>query len=93
MKNVMVRKWTLDPSIRAKKSSKYSLTPQKEREVRAGNPARVGGGGAISTGRDRGDWNPMERPLRLGNAARQVAIASGEMYPECGISRRERYWI
>ena len=30
----------------------------------------------------------MERYLRLGNVARQVAIASGEMYPEIGICQR-----
>jgi len=30
----------------------------------------------------------MARCPRLGNVARQVAITSGEMYPESGISER-----
>ncbi|KAH9972897.1 hypothetical protein BJV74DRAFT_864680, partial [Russula compacta] len=55
------RRWGV--SIRATKSSKYSLTPLKT--------ARVGG----------------DKVIRLGNMARQVAIASGEMYPVIGISK------
>ena len=33
----------------------------------------------------------MKRYLRLGNVARQVAIASDEMYPAIGIDRRRRW--
>ncbi|KAH9970338.1 hypothetical protein BJV74DRAFT_867249 [Russula compacta] len=82
-----ISRWTsLGVSIRATKSSKYSLTPLKEKWKSAGRTARVGGGRLIRSGRDRGDWNLMERYSRLGNVARQVAIASGEMYPAIGIS-------
>jgi hypothetical protein len=49
---------------------------------------RIGGGRLDWGGGDRGDWNPMERDMRPGNAARQVAISLGEMYPEFGILRR-----
>src|SRR5712691_9110515 len=77
-------------SIRATKSSRYSLTPWKSRRVRAGRTERVRGGRRIWMGQDKGDRNPIETSLRLGNEASEVAITSGAMYPELGMSRKAR---
>ena len=33
----------------------------------------------------------MEKYLRIGNADKDLAIVSGGMYPELGISKRSRY--
>ena len=77
-------------SIRATKCSKYSQTPEKVRQEREGRAARVMRGGLIWRRCDGGDRNPIERDSRWGNVARQVAITSGDMYPEFGISSRWR---
>ena len=76
----------------ATRSSRYSPTPLNEKVVRTGRTERVEGGRRLLawSGQDRGDWNLMESSSRPVNAERAVTIASGEMYPEWGISSRQR---
>src|SRR6266566_530312 len=74
-KNVICKLSSRGASIRATRSSKYSLTPLNQKKVRAGKGERVCGCGR-RTGRDRGDLNPIQRPLRLVNVERQRTIAS-----------------
>ena len=71
-------------SMRATKSSKYSVTPLNEKDERKGRTERVLGDGCrvARSGQDRGDWNPSVSLSRLVNAERIVTIALGEMYPE-----------
>src|SRR5216683_6745133 len=76
-------------SIRATRSPKYSETPLKSKWVREGRMVRVGGGFSRER-RGRGDRNPRNSDSSLVSAERQATIASGEMYPECGIFRRPR---
>jgi hypothetical protein len=71
-------------SIRATRSSNYSLAPLNSNRVRAGRTVRTDGGGrrlSRRSGRDRGDSNSIVRDLRLVNAARLVASVSGENVP------------
>jgi hypothetical protein len=80
----MNKSWSRGASIRATRSSRYSLTPLNRKLVRSGRiECVIGGGRRLSlSGRDREDRNSRERLSRLVNTERQVAIASGEMYPE-----------
>jgi hypothetical protein len=66
--------------MQATRSSKYSLTPLNQKDVRTGRTERVEGGGRrlARSGQDRGDWNPSESDSRLVNVERTVTIASGE---------------
>src|SRR5579863_1349764 len=82
MKNHMLRLWSLGVLIRATRSSKYSLTPLNAKYVTVGRTVRVGGSEFIWGA--RGYWNPMKSSSRLSNAARQLTIISGEMYPARG---------
>src|SRR6266478_592426 len=81
-----------EASIRATRSSKYSLIPLNRNLESAGRRVRVNGGGRrlSRTGRDGGDWNPSLNCSSLVNAERQERIASGEMYPELGILQSSR---
>jgi hypothetical protein len=58
--------------------------------VRAGRTNRVGGGRdrVSGSGRDRGERNRRRRSSSLVMAAREVAISSGEKYPESGMFQR-----
>jgi hypothetical protein len=61
-------------------------TDQREQTLlRAGRTKRVSGSGCrfSLSERGRGDWNSRMRVSKLNSIARQEAIASGEMYPEC----------
>ena len=80
----MNKVWSRGASIRATRSSKYSLAPLKIIVLRSVRIERViGGGRRLSlSGRDREDRNVSESESRLVNTVRQVAIASGEMYPD-----------
>src|SRR6267154_2795670 len=90
LKKVICKSSSRGALIRAKIASKYSLAPLNLILVRLGRIARVSGGGCwlSRAGRGRGDRNRRLSSSRLVNAERLVAIASGGMYPELGISNR-----
>ena len=84
LKNRMVIRLSKGVSIRDTTTSKYSLSPLKESEVRAGRATHVIGRGcrlALSAG-DRGDRNSSVSSWSLVNVDRVMTITSGEMYPE-----------
>ena len=84
LKNRMVMWLSKGVSIRDTTTSKYSLLPLKESEVRAGRVTHVNGRVcrfALSAG-DRGDRNRSISSWSLVNVDRVTTIASGEMYPE-----------
>ena len=95
LENTTMNSFSRGVSIRVRNSSEYSPMSQRQRRVRAGSTARVGRGRPVGRGGDTGDWKPILRASRLGNAARQVAISSGEMYPDIGTSTRPRLvmWV
>ena len=73
-------------------SSQYSLSPWKYNLVRAGRTKRACGDGCrcSRSARVRGDRNQRPSPSSLVNVDRVATIASGEINPEWGISKRER---
>src|SRR6266849_3208417 len=77
---VMDKSSSRGASIRATRTSKYSLAPLNSMLARLGRIERVIGGRRFSlSGRDREDRNSRESSSSLDNAERQVAIVSGEM--------------
>jgi hypothetical protein len=91
-KNVISKSSSRGASIRAARTSKYSLTPVNFNFVRAGRIKRVRGGTGLFLllGWSVGDLKWMQRDLSFGNADKDLAIVSGEMYPELGIFKRSR---
>ena len=68
--------------MRFKGSSKYSLTPSNEKEVRVGRAERVNGGRRRLPGEEEIDSNPscnISRPVKMDT---QATIVSDEMYPD-----------
>ena len=76
--------WSRGASIRATRSSKYSMTPLNLKSVRAGRMVSVNGGGrrCSVSGRDCGDLYSTISVLSLVNVERQATIISGGMYPD-----------
>src|SRR5579863_5191892 len=84
--------WSKGVSIRATSSSKYSVTPLNTRRERVGRIVRACGSRVCLalSGRDQGDRKSRESDSSRVRADRQVTIASGEMYPECGMFQSQR---
>lgn len=87
-KKVMNKFSSRGTSNRTERSPKYSLTPLNQKSARLGKIDRVirGGRRLSLSGRDREKWKSRKSVLRLANTERQEIIASGEKYPEWGIS-------
>ena len=92
IEDAMLNELSRGVSIWATMSSKYSLSPLKESQVRAGRTTRVRRGTSrfSLSARGRGDRNLRRSSSSLVNAERQVTNGSGEIYTETGMSERQR---